>query len=194
MPELARVKGVLGRQDRPDLAQEGVHMRVGRVVSTFPFGSLWTVCLKKSTSSVTRVLTVFSGESVRPRRLRKAATRGGTAWARTSREVPVLTQAAAERARLTMGRGCPGRRGKRSCSRLARPSTVRFASTGELLPPGASRPPSGAGCPGRGTPPAATGARWSCRWRRGSATSAGQSGQRTTRCRLRGSLLVHPGG
>src|SRR6266851_5139900 len=71
------------------------------LMSSFPLGYLRTFCPRKSKPCSTCVMTVFFGESSRPRCCRKYSTRGLISPSSNSFDLLVMTKSSAYRTRLT---------------------------------------------------------------------------------------------
>ena len=73
------------------------------LMSSFPLGYLRTFCPRKSKPCSTCVMTVFVGESSRPRSCRNCATRGWISPSSNSFDLLVMTKSSAYRTKLTQG-------------------------------------------------------------------------------------------
>src|SRR2546430_15213409 len=73
------------------------------LMSSFPLGYLRTFCPRKSKPCSTCVMTVFFGESSRPRSCRKCSTRRFISPSSSSFDLLVMTKSSAYRTRLTHG-------------------------------------------------------------------------------------------
>src|SRR5438128_1106293 len=110
------------------------------LMSSFPLGYLRTFCPRKSKPRSTCVMTVFFGESSRPRSCRKCSTRGLISPSSNSFDLLVMTKSSAKRTRLTQGFSPPrdlrrfpaGYFCRKSRSRR---SSAQLASAGEIIPP-----------------------------------------------------------
>src|SRR5229473_2035058 len=108
------------------------------LMSSFPLGYLRTFCPRKSKPCSTCVMTVFFGESSRPRSCRKCSSRGLISPSSNSFDLLVMTKSSAYRTRLTHGFSPPRdlRRfpaGYFSRKSRSRPSSAQLASAGEVL-------------------------------------------------------------
>src|SRR5207302_2381616 len=79
----------------PDAAQEGLNVLLGRLDEQFPLGYLRTFCPRKSKPFSTWVMTVFAGESSRPRSCRNCSTRGLISPSSSSLVLPVMMKSSA---------------------------------------------------------------------------------------------------
>src|SRR5436189_3161612 len=86
-----------------DAIQEVLTFFLEGLMSSFPLGYLRTFCPRKSKPRSTCVMTVFFGESSRPRSCRKCSTRGLISPSSNSFDLLVMTKSSAKRTRLTQG-------------------------------------------------------------------------------------------
>ena len=102
----------------------------------FPRRYVRTVCPRKSNPCSICVTTVFSGESSHPRSLRNCSTSGLTSCSRSSFELPVIQKSSAYRIRFTFAR-FPALLvfEKWEARSRSNPSSVIFATAGEMMPP-----------------------------------------------------------
>ena len=79
----------------PDAAKEGLNILLGRLDEQFPVRVLATFCPRKSKPFPTCVMTVFAGESSRPRFCRNCSTRGLISPSSSSLLLPVMMKSSA---------------------------------------------------------------------------------------------------
>ncbi len=102
----------------------------------FPVLYLRTFWPRKSNPSSIWVMSVFSGESCKPRSRRNASTSGFISCSRSSFELPEMRKSSAYRIRCTFAsRLFRVVGGMASCIARSSPSSVISARTGEIIPP-----------------------------------------------------------